>query len=227
MMIIMKESKLYPIVEKWLKKNHRCFKTAINKGKKESRIDVVGVKDIGGDLSGEVEVISVEVKRGTEPFATASGQALGYKVYANKVYLADFREKPFNNDEISIASHLGIGLIQIQKGKCKEILSSPYYKPITKQNLLLLENLALGRCQLCGSFFEIGNIEKNRFSGLARENLEKAIKDEKGLMFWNREVGERKNKLGIRKSKDGSTFERRFICPDCVYYFISQLKDEK
>lgn len=222
-----KESNLYPVVEKWLRKYHLCFKTAKNKGLSYSRIDVIGVKDVGGDLSGEVETISVEVKRGTEPFATASGQALGYKVYVNRIYLADLRDKAFSPDEINIASHLGIGLIQIQNGKCKEILSSPSYKPIAKLNFLLLEKLALGKCQLCSSFFEIGDIERNRFSSLARENVKKAIKDGKGLMFWNREVGERKNKVGIRKTENGATYERRFICPDCIYYFISRLKDEK
>lgn len=143
-----KESDLYPIVESWLRENHLCFKTARNKGLKYSRIDVIGVKDVGGDLSGEVETIAVEVKRGTEPFAKASGQALANKVYANRSYLADLRDKQFSPDEINIASHLGIGLIHIQNRECKEVLSSPYYKPIEKLNLGLLENLALGKCQL-------------------------------------------------------------------------------
>jgi len=60
---------------------------------------------------------------------------------------------------------------------------------------------------------------------LSIENLQKAIKNEKGLIFWNREVSYRKDKIGIGK-KDGKTHERRFICPDCVYYFFSQLKNE-
>ncbi|MBI4282926.1 MAG: hypothetical protein HY663_00480, partial [Chloroflexi bacterium] len=148
-----KESDLYPVVEKWLKKNHLCFKTAKNKGLDYSRIDVIGVKDVGGDLSSEVETIAVEVKRGNQPFAKASGQALAYKAYANRIYLADVRDSQFSHDEIHIASHLGIGLIQIQDHGCKEVLSSPYYKPIEKLNLILLENLALGKCQLCGCFF--------------------------------------------------------------------------
>lgn len=219
-----KESDLYPIVKKWLEKNHRCFKSKEDTGLKYSRIDVVGVKDVGGDLSGEVETIAVEVKKGTEPFAKASGQALAYKVYANRIYLADQRDEAFTPDEIHIASHLGVGLIHIHNKECEEVLSSPYYKPIEKLNLMLLENLALGKCQLCGCFFGIGDIERNKFTKLVRENFEKAMKDEKGLMFWNREVAERKNKLRIRETKDGSTYERRFICPDCIYYFFSQFK---
>ncbi len=86
------EAELYPAVERYLRKHFRCFSAGTNVGLRYSRVDVIGVKDVGGDLSGEVETIAIEVKRGAEPFATASGQALGYQVYANRVYLADVRE---------------------------------------------------------------------------------------------------------------------------------------
>jgi hypothetical protein len=223
------ESSLYPTVENWLRRHFACFKTAVNKGLKHSRIDVVGVRDTGGELSGEVEVIAVEVKRGSFPFANACGQTLGYNVYANRVYLADLRLEGFTHDELHIASHLGIGLVQIRRRRCSEIISSPIYKPIQKLNLRLLETLRLGRCQLCGCVFNIGdpNGGSNRYSNLARENLRKAIAGEKGLMFWNRELGERKHKMKIRLSADGSTSERRFICPDCIYFVVSQLSSDK
>ncbi len=43
-------------------------------------------------------------------------------------------------------------------------------------------------------------------------------------MFWNHEVAERKRRLGIRGSKgDETSFERRFLCPDCVSTVLSQL----
>ena len=58
------ESALYPYVEKWMKKHFLCFKTGINVGLAYSRVDVLGVRDVGGDLSGEVESIAIEVKRG-------------------------------------------------------------------------------------------------------------------------------------------------------------------
>jgi hypothetical protein len=45
---------------------------------------------------------------------------------------------------------------------------------------------------------------------------------ERGLMFWNRELAALKHKFGVRRSKDGVTFERRFICPDCVAYVLTQ-----
>ena len=220
----MKESDLYPRVETWMKRHFRCFRTATNTGLAYSRPDVTGIRDIGGDLSGEVESIIIEVKRGaSQPFATASGQALGYRVYANRVYLAEAREKTFTPMELQIASHLGIGLIWIKGRGCTEVLSSPSYTPITRLNRLLLEKLALGHCQLCGSVFQIG-VRPKRFSNLTREKIDKAIELERGVMFWNREVADRKRRLGIREAEEGSTHERRFICPDCVSNVLSQLR---
>ena len=217
-----KEKDLYPKVERWLKRKYRCFATAINAGLRYSRPDVIGVRDVGGDLSGEVESIIVEVKRGTQPFATASGQALGYKVYANRVYLADFRSEPFSPEEIHIASHLGIGLIQITATRCREWLSSPHHDPITRLNLALLERLALGHCQLCGSLFRLGKPGR-RFANVTRENVPQAIAKQKGIIFWNREVADRKERLGVRSTGDDTTYERRFLCPDCVDGVLSQL----
>jgi hypothetical protein len=79
------------------------------------------------------------------------------------------------------------------------------------------------------SVFNIGDPEggNNRYSNLARENLRKALTSDKGLMFWNREVAERKHRLRLRVSADGKTHERRFICPDCVYYVVAQIAPGK
>jgi hypothetical protein len=216
------EKALYPVVARWMRRHFLCFRLALNKGLRYGRIDVIGIRDVGGDFSGEVEMIAVEVKRGSTPFSNASGQTFGYRVYANRVYLADQREERFNHDEIQIASCLGIGLIWIKGTRCIEVLSSPYYKPITKLQLGLFHALQLGVCQLCDSLFEIGKMEGGYYKNVSQENVDKAIKDEKGLVFWNRELAERKGKLGIRG--DGSvTWERRFICPDCVQSVLAKL----
>jgi hypothetical protein len=214
------EKDLYPIVEQWLKKHLLCFKVDSNKGSRHSRPDVVGIRDIGGNLSGEVQTIAVEVKKEGPRFATMSGQTLGYNLYANRIYLAQFREQAFTVDQMDIASHLGIGLIQIRGKTCHEILSSPFYTPISRFNLELLEKLGLGKCQFCSSVFEIGDTE-NRWKNMVRgeeayERIPKAIKAEKGLMYWNMAVAERKRKLGITKLEKGISEERRFICRECV-----------
>ncbi len=220
------EQILYPTVERWVKRHFACFKTSSNKGLRHGRIDVIGVRDVGGDLSGAIETIGIEVKRGSFPFANACGQTLGYRVYVNRAYLADLRDDGFTRDEVQIASNLGIGLVQIRKGKCTEVLSSPFYDPIEKLNLLLLETLRLGRCQLCSSFFETSDPKNssNRFGFVSREDLKRAIENEKGLMWWNREIADRKARLGIRVVSDGSTYERRYICPDCIHYVLSQFR---
>ena len=217
------------MVEKWMKKHFQCFQTAKNTGLIHGRIDVVGVRDVGGSFSGEVETISIEVKRGTEAFATSSGQALGYKIYANRVYLADVRNDSFTNDEIKIANHLGIGLIQIKNGKCNEIVTSPFYNPMTSHNMALLEKLALGKCQMCSSFFETGsNKDRNKlpWNNLTRDSVNKAVADEKGFVFWNWEVARRKNKMGVRHLNKDTTYERRFICPECISYFFEDTRDQ-
>src|ERR1700730_5990519 len=67
---IRKETEFYTTVERWLQKHFHCFMTAKNLGLIHSRVDVFGVRDVGGDFSGDVEIIAVEVKRGVEPFAT-------------------------------------------------------------------------------------------------------------------------------------------------------------
>jgi hypothetical protein len=147
------ERTLYPLVARWVRRRFLCFRLEINKGLRYSRIDVLGIRDVGGDFSGEVETLAVEVKRGSTPFTNAAGQTVGYRVYANRVYLADLRDKPFDPDELMIASSLGIGLIQIKSKKCHEVLSSPVYQPIPRLQLRLFESLGLGKCQLCGSLF--------------------------------------------------------------------------
>jgi hypothetical protein len=203
-----------------MKKHFLCFKTDINTGLKISRIDVVGIRDIGGDLSGEIQTIAVEVKK-KSPFATACGQTLGYKIYAHRVYLAELRSRPFTWEEIDIACHLGIGLIQIRDGECKEAISSPLYEPMRGLNLLVLDQLGYNRCQFCGYFFETGG-RKQGYSKVRAgdDNVQRAIQEEKGVIFWNYEVAERKHKLGLRVAAD-TTYERRFVCPECVQKLLA------
>jgi hypothetical protein len=215
-----REKSLYPVVEKWMKRHFLCFKTAMNKGLSYSRPDVIGIRDTGGNLSGEVQTIIIEVKKEREPFASTSGQTYGYTVYANRIYLAESRNDDFSVDEMDIASHLGIGLIQIRGSKCNEVLSSPSYTPIKRLNLRLLETLGLGRCQFCDSFFEMGDAKDPWSNVVGKEEaayaISKAIKEGKGLMFWSWKVAERKRRIGLTTLPKGNTVERRFICPECV-----------
>jgi hypothetical protein len=199
------ERELYPVVQRWMKKHLLCFKVECNRGR-PGRPDVVGVRDMGGEFSGEVQTIAIEVKKEGPPFLTMCGQTLAYTVYANRVYLAQLRKRVFTMEQKDIASHLGIGLIQIQEGKCHETISSPFYTPMTRLNLDLLRKHGLGLCQWCGSFFETGNPEDFESNLVGREAkyteayeaVPKAFDEDKGLMFWNQEVAERESLASLR-----------------------------
>lgn len=43
--------------------------------------DVVGVREVGGDVRGDIEVVAVEVKMTPSNFGKILGQALGYSLF--------------------------------------------------------------------------------------------------------------------------------------------------
>ena len=71
-------------------------------------------------------------------------------------------------------------------------------------SLVVIGKLALGKCQICNSFFELGDMTKKHlmWGNLVRENVSKAVRYEKGLVFWNYEVAQRKDKTGIKPLND-------------------------
>jgi hypothetical protein len=226
-MDVARERDLYPPLRDWLEKQFRCFKTDSCVGSKYSQVDVFGVRDIGGDFSGDIETIAIEVKNGSQQFATACGQAAGYSVYANRVYLAAVRSEGFDAIEQRIATKLGIGLVEIRGKRITEVLSSPYHQPITSLSFQLLKNIGIAKCQLCGTFFEARTHEvqtdgKKRFSrnfvaGDAknfRRFLLKAIENQMGMTFWNSELSVRKKLLDEEQKTKGS---RRYLCSDCLH----------
>lgn len=222
------ETELYAPVADWCRRHFGCFATAIARGLAHSAIDVIALRDIGGDLSGDVEVIAIEVKRGNQPFATTSGQTAGYRVYANRVYLADLRHSDFTADERDIALHLGIGLIQISGGnhrrRLTERLASPSGEAIQRMQAQLLERLAFGRCCICGSIFATGR-QGNRFENLTRvsrrpNHVERAVDTERGLVYWHSEISMRRKPFRDRRSPE-YIYNRRFVCKECVRVLLS------
>lgn len=215
-----RERDLYPLVEKWMKRRFNCFTTAIDKGLKLTRIDVLGVRDVGGDLEGNVEVIAIEVKRGNVTYTQAAGQTIGYRVFANRVFLAVERKEKYNQDEVHIANDLGIGLIRIHNNRCFEEKSSPYYEPLSRFRLSLLEAVRLGECRICGNIFSTGT-RQSPSAHLTKSNLGSAFENERGLEFWNKEVAARKKRIGLRVAP-GLSHDKRYICPECVATFFVQ-----
>lgn len=146
----MKEKNYYRIVKGFLLKEFKCFYAETDVGVENvGRIDVVGLRDIGGRYSGEIEIISVEVKKSTKSPGKKMGQALGYSVLANRCYLAAPGE--FSMEHREIANRLGIGLIEIKDETCSEKLTSKYFEPIEALSLRLLRKINYRKCTLCGS----------------------------------------------------------------------------
>ncbi len=214
----MAEKDFYPRVAQWASKSLGCFHTAIDAGLRRGRIDVVGLRDVGGNLSGRSEVVSIEVKHGRQPFVTSIGQASGYSIYADRCYLAEARPRAFDDDEIAIATKLGVGLLHITgttRLRVTEVLSAPPREPLEGLRLELLDKLGFGTCAVCSSLFERGD-KKSWSRNVVRQSgrglhLPRALDEDKGIVYWlNEQAG--------RADADGDTiYNRRYICPDCLF----------
>lgn len=202
-----------------MSKTFGCWETAQTAGPLLGRIDVVGVREFGGDLAGRSEVIAIEVKGGNQPFATSAGQAYGYSVMADRCYLADYRarSKPwFNESEVLVAGRLGIGLIAITgAGRMVEVLTAPPHQPIEHLRAVVLDKMGLSTCSLCGTVFR--RTSRDAPTSLhfvrraGRRAVPRAVDEEKGLVWWLYE------QASERDSKQRqNVYSRRYLCPDCV-----------
>jgi hypothetical protein len=220
-----RERDLYDNVARYLRNTVGCSDTAIDTGLQLGRIDVIGLRGIGGDLSGEAETIAVEVKAGRQPFATSAGQAHGYSVYAHRCYLADLRDgkQPFTGNEIDIASRLGIGLLALRLRGVREVLTAPRNEPIERLNLELLQRLAYARCTICGSLFRTGTTKMRRFSEVSRSTSRgavlKAARQERGFVYWLEDP----TIPSLHVDEKGYLYNRRYLCKDCVANLFGEL----
>jgi len=204
---------LYPYIEGFLKgEAFGCFKTAKRVGTSFVGIaDVVGVRDVGGDVRGDIEVIAVEVKRSARKFGNILGQALGYSLFAHRCYLAVrfHGEKHFSLEQKELATRLGVGLIEIKENnsrwKCFQVLSSPNYAPHLHQlETLLRRGLDIVRCSFCGTFIDREGEKTTSSWDVARAK-------KKIYLMWRKP----KRKLLFSRRKKGD-WRRLYICKDCV-----------
>lgn len=211
------ESDLYPTVKKYLDKKYSksslCSK--INIGIKSGTIDVVLVRGIFGDLSQSCEVISVEVKADKNRFLNYIGQALGYSILSDRCHLAI--PGKFSQNDIDIASTLGIGLIEIGENSCKQIIDSKLFSPIEHLRLKLLNKLKINRCTICNSYFFASKNPNRR--------LFDAIKNERGYVYWLIDQDQTACEKGIDNRE--YAYRRRFICKDCIQQLIAKFEINK
>lgn len=204
-----KESDLYPTVSEWMKSGLDCHTTWINKGPREAIVDVIGLRHAGGDLLSDFELITIEVKSSPARFLTSAGQAAAYGVFADRSYLCCPQgDEPFDEDNINIASHLGIGLIEIDEHEeVNKVLAAPIRRPIPRKRLEFLDSLGWVVCQLCGGPFQTSASSEFRnrrgWTGLVdgtTKVISRAVIEKKGYAWW---VSDQKG--------------RRFLCEGCSY----------
>jgi hypothetical protein len=222
-MTTLKEKDLYPSMELWVKSKFECFDTATNTGTEHGRVDVLGLRQTPGDHSSDTDLICIEVKRGTQPFLNALGQALGYSIYGNYCYLADYRPKnPYSDTERVIAEQLGVGLIRIQKLEHIELVSTARRcTPIENLKLQIADQIGYVRCTICSTFFPRSRDNKNKtdWSLLQRDssNIEKmvdSVNEGKGLVFWPKDASQN-DKSHDSRHRDKRIYNRRFMCNTC------------
>jgi len=225
----LKESALYEPLRKWAAKKFGCFTSGINTGTDYGRVDVVCMRQTPGDLSAQTEVLCIEVKKGTQPFLNALGQAAGYAIYGDFTYLADYRpSKTFTEEEKLLAHQLGVGLIRIRSlGSIALVSSAEQCIPVQNFKLRIAEQLGYVRCSICSTFFQTGkrmgryfdwtNLEKHKYN---RSLMKKRIDNGKGLVFWPDDA-KINDVTHDRRHKDGLNYNRRFVCYTCASLFLS------
>ncbi len=193
----MKESYYEPSIMRYLGK-YGCFKV-----KKEVDIpdlgvpDVLGVQDVGGWSTGDIELVSVEIKKGVGSFGKNLGQALGYSLLAHRVYLAVTFEKEgkkFEGSHKKMANRLGVGLLEIRldkprKGRgpkgekmyaVEEVLTSNVFVPLKIQMMNALDKMNIFQCSLCSRFLDDSQKETKYSYELPMESYPKRI----GMFGW-------------------------------------------
>lgn len=215
------EADLYGPMEKFIRSGMSCWHARTKAAVPDvGEVDVLGVRYVGGDLSGRSEVVAVEVKLSTARFAVAAGQAHGYSVVAERCYLAAIIES-FTPAQVLIASRLGIGLIRIRRTpsgafRFAEVLSAPTGDPVEELRLQAADRLGLASCSLCQGLFRRYREKSEDYKAVVRAtkqgSLHQAADDDKGLVWWLDEQAEEHG----RYRNDGYTRVRRYLCRSCV-----------
>jgi hypothetical protein len=217
----MKERSLYPSVVEFLGgKDFGCFKTATRVGTSYVGIaDVVGAREIGGDVRGDLEVVAVEVKTTSGNFGKILGQALGYSLLAHRCYLAIpfSKGKTFTIEQKELATRLGVGLLEIRKRqntwKCHQVLTSANHTPHGHQmETLLRRGLHLVRCGLCAVFTDSKSFTE----------WKRALEQKKTYLAWRLEP-DRRLLFSRRRNEE---YRRLYLCKDCVQELSKKLEPD-
>jgi len=150
-----KEGYYYPFVANWFLEKGNCV-TEFRKGKEWGMPDVSIVRFSVSELMDELELITVEVKRGSANVSSLT-QAYGYSKLAHRCYLAADNRSDLSKLKEQ-AEMIGIGLLAVDPkdaANVTELLSPPRSEP---NQVSLVKHVAevfdLVRCALCGVWFK-------------------------------------------------------------------------
>lgn len=189
-----KERHYYPFVANWFLKSGNC-RAQFRKGREWGIPDVSIVRGSSSEELDELELVTVEVKRGGASVSDLS-QAYRYSKLAHRCYLASDAE----NDLLKLreqAERMGVGLMMINSrdpNDIKEILGPPRSEPST---ISLHQHLAnafdLVTCCLCGVWFE--------------------------RIWANKKESIQGTTCIVRKRATGGPEVWRYACPECEEVF--------
>lgn len=189
-----KERYYYPFVANWFLRSGNCL-AEFRKGKEWGMPDVSIVRGSSSELVDELELITIEVKRGWANISDLS-QAYRYSKLAHRCYLA----ADVKDDLLKLREHaekMGVGLLAINlenPSDIAELLSPPRSEPSA---VTLHEHLAtvfdLVTCCLCGVWFR-------RVWGSKKENIQGTT-------------------AIIRSRVTGGLDIWRYACPECEGVF--------
>lgn len=200
-----RERLLYSAIRRFVIRHIGC-KIVSSKpaGIEEGRADLLGVRFVARGrssrnlLADDSESVAVEVKSDATPFLRKIGQASAYRVFAHRVYLADWRppREHFSPDELFMAHVLGVGLIavsgSVRRPRCSEVVPAPHTLPVNHLRLEALRSgLRLAECTICRLLFKHGL--------------------ETDLPAWNPHLAA----VYPSKTPNQTTF-RRYVCETCV-----------
>ena len=170
------------------------FAPTISNRVRDPRPDAVGIRHTGGQHRGDFEVIAVHIRQSEKRFTSFSGEASSHSIHADRIYFACYLPtSEFSEEQISVALHLGSGLIRIDRDLgCHRTVPAPLNHPIAKARSDLLYQLGLVSCQLCGVVYS------------------SSVSDDDALL-WNEIWADRFGRL-----RNESVYDRRYLCPDCV-----------
>jgi len=224
------ESELYPKIKKYVETHFDCRHVAMQVGTRLGKIDVVGLKDIHGDLETRTEIIAVEVKEEGARFLNALGQALAYSVYAHSCYLAVRKrgKNSFTQEEKEVAAHFGVGLLEIKSADVAVTATSRYFAPDDRYVMQILKGLNYFRCSLCRGVYprkevtELNSKDQIRLADTPSYTgaLSKAIREGRHAAYYLYDLAAQ------MKDKRDYVWDRRYLCRDCISIFASLLQKQ-